>query len=59
MSDAEVAPTRVSARRDRANARRGAAHFVFTPTAHPCGVEIFTRRLADALGAPAGDYARA
>jgi glycosyltransferase involved in cell wall biosynthesis len=57
MSEAEVAPTRVSARRDRANARRGAAHFVFTPTAHPCGVEIFTRRLADALGAPAGDYA--
>jgi glycosyltransferase involved in cell wall biosynthesis len=57
MSDAEVAPTRLSARRDRANARRGAARFVFTPTAHPCGVEIFTRRLADALGDPVGDYA--
>ena len=49
MSDAEVAPTRLSARRDRANARPGAARFVFTPTAHPCGVEIFTRTLADAL----------
>jgi glycosyltransferase involved in cell wall biosynthesis len=56
MSDAEVAPTRLSARRDRANARRGPARFVFTPTAHPCGVEIFTRRLADALGDPLGDY---
>jgi glycosyltransferase involved in cell wall biosynthesis len=30
---------------------------VFTPTAHPCGVEIFTRTLADALGGPVGDYA--
>jgi glycosyltransferase involved in cell wall biosynthesis len=57
MSDAKVAPTRLSARRDRANARRGAARFVFTPTAHPCGVEIFTRRVADALNDPAGDYA--
>ena len=57
MSDAEVAPTRLSARRDRANARRGAARFVFTPTVHPCGVEIFTRRLADALSDPVGDYA--
>ncbi len=56
MSDAEVAPTRLSARRDRANARRGVARFVFTPTAHPCGVESFTRRLADALNDPAGDY---
>jgi glycosyltransferase involved in cell wall biosynthesis len=57
MSDAEVAPTRLSARHDRATARRGAARFVLTPTAHPCGVEIFTRTLADALGDPAGDYA--
>ncbi len=57
MPDAEVAPTRLSARRDRADARRGAARFVFTPSAHPCGVEIFTRRLADALSDPAGDYA--
>lgn len=56
MSDAEVAPTRLSARRDRANARRGTARLVFTPTAHPCGVEIFTRRLADALSDPVGDY---
>jgi glycosyltransferase involved in cell wall biosynthesis len=57
MSDAEVAPTRLAARRDRANAPRGPARFVFTPTAHPCGVEIFTRRLADALSDPVGDYA--
>jgi glycosyltransferase involved in cell wall biosynthesis len=57
MSDADVAPTRLAARRNRADARRGAARFVFTPTAHPCGVEIFTRRLADALSDPVGDYA--
>jgi len=57
MSDAEVAPTRLSARHDRAKARRGAARFVLTPTRHPCGVEIFTRTLADALSEPAGDYA--
>ena len=57
MSNAEVASRPPPARRVPAKPGRGVARFVFSPSAQPCGVEIFTRALVDALSDPAGDYA--
>jgi glycosyltransferase involved in cell wall biosynthesis len=57
MSKAEVASRPPPARRVRAKPGRGVARFVFSPSAQPCGVEIFTRELANALSDPAGHYA--
>ena len=54
MLDAGAAPTAPRARTAPENA--GAALFVFTPTAHPCGVETFTRAMVAALSEPAGRY---
>jgi glycosyltransferase involved in cell wall biosynthesis len=55
MLDAGAAPTVVPARTEPENP--GAALFVFTPTAHPCGVEVFTRAMVAALAEPPGRYA--
>ncbi len=55
MLDAGAAPT--AARTEPENTRPGAALFVFTPTAHPCGVETFTRAMVEALREPPGRYA--
>ena len=57
MSDVEATSTRPAAARDRTDARQGSARFAFTPSAHPCGVEIFTRALVDALTEAYGVYA--
>jgi glycosyltransferase involved in cell wall biosynthesis len=57
MLDAGAAPTARPARTEPENARPGAALFVFTPTAHPCGVETFTRAMVEALPEPPGRYA--
>ena len=57
MLDPGAAPTARSARAEPENARPGAALFVFTPTAHPCGVETFTRAMVEALREPPGRYA--
>jgi hypothetical protein len=57
MLDAGAAPTARPARTEPENARPGAALFVFTPTAHPCGVETFTRAMVEALHEPPGRYA--
>ena len=56
MLDAGAAPTARPARTEPENARPGAALFVFTPTAHPCGVETFTRAMVEALHEPPGRY---
>jgi hypothetical protein len=55
MLDAGAAPTAPPAR--AAPEDPGAALFVFTPTAHPCGVETFTRTMVAALSEPPGRYA--
>jgi glycosyltransferase involved in cell wall biosynthesis len=55
MLDTGAAPT--EARTEPENARPGAALFVFTPTAHPCGVETFTRAMVEALHEPPCRYA--
>jgi hypothetical protein len=57
MLDAGAAPTAPPARTEPKSARPGATLFVFTPTAHPCGVETFTRAMASALAEPRGRYA--
>jgi glycosyltransferase involved in cell wall biosynthesis len=57
MLDAGAAPTARPARTEPENARPGAALFVFTPTAHPCGIETFTRAMLEALREPSGRYA--
>ena len=57
MLDAGAAPTARPARAEPENAQPGAALFVFTPTAHPCGVETFTRAMVEALREPPGHYA--
>jgi hypothetical protein len=44
MLDAGAAPSAHAAPE-----KPGAALFVFTPTAHPCGVETFTRTMVAAL----------
>jgi glycosyltransferase involved in cell wall biosynthesis len=57
MLDTGAAPTAPPARTEPENARPGAALFVFTPTAHPCGIETFTRAMVEALREPPRCYA--
>jgi glycosyltransferase involved in cell wall biosynthesis len=56
MLDTGAAPAAPSARTEPEDPRPGAALFVFTPTAHPCGVETFTRAMVEALREPPGRY---
>jgi glycosyltransferase involved in cell wall biosynthesis len=54
MLDAGAVPT--AARTEPERVRPGATLLVFTPTAHPCGVETFTRAMVEALREPPGRY---
>lgn len=57
MSNAEVAPVRAPTQHTRDSVRRPRARFVFTPSAEPCAVEVFTRTLLGALDRPPDDFA--
>jgi glycosyltransferase involved in cell wall biosynthesis len=57
MLDPGAAPTAPAAGTESKGARPGGTLFVFTPTAHPCGVETFTRAMVEALHKPPGRYA--
>jgi glycosyltransferase involved in cell wall biosynthesis len=57
MRDAGAGPTAPPVRTEPENARPGATLFVFTPSAHPCGVETFARAMVEALREPPGRYA--
>lgn len=55
MSETQLAEHRPIERNRRALPKRKGSLFLFTPSDEPCGVEVFTRELASALGANDGD----